>query len=63
MEDGYISSSEGTAGGYKELIVMIKGEGVYSKLKYEAGTHRVQRVPETETSKGEFTPQQSLVAG
>ena len=44
-----MSSSEGTAGGYKELIAMIKGEGVYSKLKYEAGTHRVQRVPETET--------------
>jgi len=44
-----VSSSEGTAGGYKELIAMVKGEGVYSKLKYEAGTHRVQRVPETET--------------
>ncbi|MBD3791993.1 MAG: peptide chain release factor 1 [Campylobacterales bacterium] len=44
-----VSSSDGTAGGYKELIAMIKGDGVYSKLKYEAGTHRVQRVPETET--------------
>ena len=44
-----VSSSEGTAGGYKELIAEIKGEGVYSKLKYEAGTHRVQRVPDTET--------------
>ncbi len=44
-----VSSSEGTAGGYKELIVLVKGEGVYSKLKYEAGTHRVQRVPATET--------------
>ena len=44
-----MSSSEGTAGGYKELIAMVKGDGVYSKLKYEAGTHRVQRVPETET--------------
>ncbi len=44
-----VSSSEGTAGGYKELIVLVKGDGVYSKLKYEAGTHRVQRVPETET--------------
>jgi peptide chain release factor 1 len=44
-----ISSSEGTAGGYKELIALVKGEGVYSKLKFEAGTHRVQRVPETET--------------
>ncbi len=44
-----VSSSEGTAGGYKELIVLIKGENVYSKLKYEGGTHRVQRVPATET--------------
>ena len=44
-----VSTSEGTAGGYKELIAQIKGEGVYSKLKYEAGTHRVQRVPDTET--------------
>jgi peptide chain release factor 1 len=44
-----VSSSEGTAGGYKEMIALVKGEGVYSKLKYEAGTHRVQRVPETET--------------
>lgn len=44
-----VSSSEGSAGGYKELIFQIKGTGVYSKLKYEAGTHRVQRVPDTET--------------
>jgi peptide chain release factor 1 len=44
-----VSSSEGTAGGYKELIALVKGENVYSKLKYEAGTHRVQRVPATET--------------
>jgi peptide chain release factor 1 len=44
-----VSSNEGTAGGYKELIAQIKGDGVYSKLKYEAGTHRVQRVPDTET--------------
>jgi len=44
-----VSSSDGTAGGYKELIAQIKGEGVYSQLKYEAGTHRVQRVPDTET--------------
>ncbi len=44
-----VSSSDGTAGGYKELIAQIKGESVYSKLKYEAGTHRVQRVPDTET--------------
>ncbi|RRS32145.1 MAG: peptide chain release factor 1 [Epsilonproteobacteria bacterium (ex Lamellibrachia satsuma)] len=44
-----VSTNEGTAGGYKELIAQIKGDGVYSQLKYEAGTHRVQRVPETET--------------
>jgi len=44
-----VSSSDGTAGGYKEMIAQIKGEGVYSKLKYEPGTHRVQRVPDTET--------------
>ncbi len=44
-----VSSSEGSAGGYKEMIALVKGDGVYSKLKYEAGTHRVQRVPETET--------------
>ena len=44
-----LSSSDGTAGGYKEIIAQIKGEGVYSKLKYEPGIHRVQRVPDTET--------------
>ena len=44
-----VSSSDGTAGGYKELIAQIKGDSVYSQLKYEAGTHRVQRVPDTET--------------
>jgi len=44
-----VSTSEGTAGGFKELIAQIKGQGVYSKLKYEAGAHRVQRVPDTET--------------
>ncbi len=44
-----ISSSEGSAGGFKEMIVLIKGKGAYSRLKYEGGTHRVQRVPETES--------------
>ena len=44
-----MSTNDGTAGGYKELIAQIKGDGVYSQLKYEAGTHRVQRVPDTET--------------
>ncbi|MBD3795793.1 MAG: peptide chain release factor 1 [Epsilonproteobacteria bacterium] len=44
-----VSSTDGSAGGYKEIIAQIKGTSVYSKLKYEAGTHRVQRVPDTET--------------
>lgn len=44
-----VSSSDGTAGGYKEMIMLIKGHGAYSRLKYEGGTHRVQRVPETES--------------
>ena len=43
-----LSSSEGPKGGFKEVIVAIGGEQVYSKLRYEAGVHRVQRVPETE---------------
>ena len=41
--------SEGTAGGYKEIIFTVTGDGVYGILKYESGVHRVQRVPETET--------------
>jgi peptide chain release factor 1 len=44
-----MSSSDGTAGGYKELIAQINGENVYASLKYDAGIHRVQRVPDTET--------------
>ncbi len=44
-----ISTSPSDAGGYKELIALIKGEQVYSRLKYEGGTHRVQRVPQTES--------------
>lgn len=44
-----VSSSEGSAGGFKEIIVLIKGEGAFSRLKYEGGTHRVQRVPQTES--------------
>ncbi len=41
--------SEGTSGGYKEIVINITGEGVYGVLKYESGVHRVQRVPATET--------------
>ncbi|WP_181461871.1 peptide chain release factor 1 [Helicobacter fennelliae] len=44
-----ISSSENDVGGYKEMIALIKGAGVFSRLKYEGGTHRVQRVPQTES--------------
>ena len=45
-----LSSNETGLGGYKEISFMVNGEGAYSKLKYESGTHRVQRVPETESS-------------
>ncbi|ABB45319.1 bacterial peptide chain release factor 1 (bRF-1) [Sulfurimonas denitrificans DSM 1251] len=44
-----LSSSPSDAGGYKEIIALIRGEQVYSRLKYEGGTHRVQRVPATES--------------
>ncbi len=44
-----ISSTDTGIGGYKEIVFMIKGKGAYSKLKYESGVHRVQRVPETES--------------
>ena len=43
------NAEPGTAGGYSQIEFMIKGENVYSKLKYESGSHRVQRVPETES--------------
>ncbi len=43
------SSTEGTVGGYKEIILSVTGEGVYGTMKYESGVHRVQRVPQTET--------------
>jgi len=48
-ESEILSQSETGKGGFKEVILSIQGKGVYSKLKYEGGTHRVQRVPETET--------------
>jgi peptide chain release factor 1 len=44
-----VSASDAELGGYKELILAIRGEGVYSQLKFEAGVHRVQRVPATES--------------
>ncbi len=44
-----LSKTECEAGGYSEIIISIKGDAVYSQLKYESGVHRVQRVPETES--------------
>jgi peptide chain release factor 1 len=44
-----ISASEGTVGGYKEIIAEVQGRGAFAKLKFESGVHRVQRVPDTET--------------
>ena len=44
-----VSESPGELGGYKEVITRISGRGVYSRMKFESGTHRVQRVPETES--------------
>jgi peptide chain release factor 1 len=44
-----VNANEGEHGGYKEIVARIEGRGVYSKLKFESGTHRVQRVPETES--------------
>ena len=45
-----MSTNETDIGGFKEVVFMIKGNGAYSKLKYESGVHRVQRVPDTESS-------------
>ena len=44
-----VSASEGEHGGYKEIVARIEGRGAYSRLKFESGTHRVQRVPATES--------------
>ena len=44
-----MSQNEGEHGGYKEIIALIIGDGAYSRLKFESGAHRVQRVPETES--------------
>jgi peptide chain release factor 1 len=45
-----ISASEGTMGGFKEIVAEIRGRGAFSRLKFESGVHRVQRVPATEAS-------------
>jgi peptide chain release factor 1 len=55
------SFSEGTVGGYKEIIMNISGDGVYGILKYESGVHRVQRVPQTETQGRVHTSAASVV--
>src|SRR3954463_15885986 len=44
-----VSATEGTMGGYKEIIAEVRGRGAFAKLKFESGVHRVQRVPDTET--------------
>lgn len=44
-----LSASEGEVGGYKEIVASVTGKGVFARLKFESGVHRVQRVPETET--------------
>ncbi|MEP1781067.1 peptide chain release factor 1 [Reichenbachiella sp.] len=46
---GVMDLTEGSSGGYKEIVSMVSGEDVYGKLKFESGVHRVQRVPATET--------------
>ena len=45
-----INAEEGTSGGFSQIEFMVKGDSVFSKLKYESGAHRVQRIPETESS-------------
>jgi len=45
-----MSISEGTKGGFKEIVAEVRGRGVFAKLKFESGVHRVQRVPDTESS-------------
>jgi len=53
--------TEGTAGGYKEVIFNVRGDGAYGQLKYESGVHRVQRVPDTETQGRVHTSAASVV--
>jgi len=55
------SYSEGTAGGYKEIVLSVSGDGVYGILKYESGVQRVQRVPQTETQGRIHTSAASVV--
>ncbi|MBR0073653.1 MAG: PCRF domain-containing protein, partial [Bacteroidales bacterium] len=56
-----VDYTEGTAGGYKEIVFNIIGDGVYGVMKYESGVHRVQRVPQTETQGRVHTSAASVV--
>jgi peptide chain release factor 1 len=56
-----VDFTDGTAGGYKEIIVNISGDNVYGQMKYESGVHRVQRVPQTETQGRVHTSAASVV--
>ena len=56
-----VSSTEGTMGGFKEIVFNVIGEGVYGLLKYESGVHRVQRVPQTEAQGRVHTSAASVV--
>jgi peptide chain release factor 1 len=55
------NTSEGTAGGFKEIVLSVAGKGVYGIMKYESGVHRVQRVPQTETQGRIHTSAASIV--
>jgi peptide chain release factor 1 len=56
-----VDFTEGTVGGYKEIIADVSGDGVYGQLKYESGVHRVQRVPQTEAMGRVHTSAASVV--
>lgn len=56
-----VDVTEGTVGGFKEIILEVKGHGVYGQMKYESGVHRVQRVPKTETQGRVHTSAASIV--
>jgi peptide chain release factor 1 len=56
-----VDSTEGTAGGFKEVVVNVSGENVFGQLKYESGVHRVQRVPQTETQGRVHTSAASVI--
>jgi peptide chain release factor 1 len=56
-----VDYTEGTAGGYKEIIINVSGDSVFGQLKYESGVHRVQRVPQTETQGRVHTSAASVI--